>query len=284
MNRQGMNRRGPSRLWSAALAALLCLAMAPVAGAAEGGGEEAAGAEQAAKKRTRKASKRAEKPGKQSKKPGKRSKKPKKPKKPKQPTEIPVDIGVGPAFHWITGPIQDDQAPHYGLKLSVAAILDQQTIQANKGRIPKEYRGLAGNVSEARVSPSIFIPDTLYISPKTDKVGLYGINWRPLALTLPLIRKPRLAIGLGLDLSYIFIDGEDAGLGTTHFLRIGLDLRGELEIPLSDSFLISAGWQSMFFPPQELGGEIFAWGELDESIWHLGQAFVMLHFRFPYRQ
>lgn len=195
---------------------------------------------------------------------------------------VPVDIGVGPAFHFMTGPIQDDQAPHYGLKISLEAILDKETIEANKGRIPKQYRKLASGVEEARVTPYIIIPDTLYISPKVENVGMYGIGWRPLALGIPLIRKPRLAVGLGLDVTYIYIDGQDAGLGTTHFLRPGLDLQADLEIPFSESFLISLGWQSTFYPPQELGGDIFAWGELEDSIWHIGQAYLMLHFRFPY--
>lgn len=203
-------------------------------------------------------------------------------KKQAKAATVPVDIGIGPAFHLMTGPIQDDQAPHYGLKISLEAILDKATIEANKGRIPKKYRKLASGVEEARVTPYIIIPDTLYISPKIEDVGMYGIGWRPLALGIPLIRKPRLAVGLGLDITYIYIDGEDAGLGTTHFLRPGLDLQADLEIPFSESFLISLGWQSTFYPPQELGGDIFAWGELEDSIWHIGQAYLMLHFRFPY--
>lgn len=203
-------------------------------------------------------------------------------KRAKKKTSIPVDVAVGPAFHWMTGPIQDDQAPHYGLKLSVKAIIDQATIKANKGRIPKKYRGMASKVKEARISPSIFIPDTLYISPKTENVGMYGVNFRPFGFNIPLLNKPRLAVGVGLDLSYIYIDGEDAGLDTTHFLRPGLDLAADLEIPFSKTFLVSVGWQSMFFPPQEVGGDIFAWGELEKSIWHIGQAYLLLHFRFGY--
>ena len=230
-----------------------------------------------AKKKT--AKKRTRTPKKSAKKPKKRARKRR--KAPRTAT-VPVDLALGPAFHWMTGPIQDDQAPHYGLKLSVKAIIDKKTLQANKGRIPKQYRGMADNVSEARISPHILIPDTLYISPKTDKVGLYGINFRPYAVNVPLLRKPRLAVGVGVNVSYIYIDGEDAELGTTHFLRPGLDLAADFEIPLSDSFLISVGWHSMFFPPQEVGGDILAWGELEKSIWHIGQAYLLLHFRFPY--
>ncbi|MCA9537237.1 MAG: hypothetical protein KC620_00030 [Myxococcales bacterium] len=195
---------------------------------------------------------------------------------------VPVDLGIGPAFHFITGPIQDDQSPHYGLKISLKAIITREVIEQNKSKIPKKYRGMASKIDEARFSPSIFIPDTLFISPRFENTAMYGISWRPIGLDLPLIKKPRLAIGIGLDLTYAYLDSDLKALGTTHFLRPGLDAKAEFEVPITDSFLISVGWMSVFYPPQKVGGGIFTWGELDESIWHLGQAFVQLHFRFPY--
>jgi hypothetical protein len=45
---------------------------------------------------------------------------------------------------------------------------------------------------------------------------------------------------------------------------------------------MSVGWQSTFYPPQALGGAIFSLGDVDQSIWHIGQAFLKFHFRFPY--
>lgn len=217
-------------------------------------------------------------------KPGKK-KTGRKPSGKKGPVTVPVDLGIGPAFHWISGPIQDDHAPHYGIKLSLQAIIDRETIAANKGRIPKKYRGMASKIDELRYTPTIFIPDTIYISPPSEDspTALYGLSFRPIGIALPLIRVPRLAIGADIDLSYIYIDGEERGLGTTHFLRPGLAIGADLEIPLSKSFLVSFGWVSTVYPPQEVGGEIFALGELEDSIWHIGQAYMKLHFRFPYQ-
>ncbi len=200
----------------------------------------------------------------------------------KAPLEVPVDIGIGPAVHFITGPIQDDGL-HSGLKVSVQAILDAALIKQNLHRVPKKYRGMAKGLNEVRVSPSIFIPDTLFLSPKIDHTQMWGVNFRPVSIGLPLLRVPRLHIGVGLDLTYAYIDSDLPTLGTTHFLRPGLDATADLEIPLSTSFLVSVGWTSMFYPPQEVGGPIFALGELDQSIWHIGQAYLKLHFRFPYR-
>lgn len=197
---------------------------------------------------------------------------------------VPVDVGVGPAFHMVTGPIGDDQLFHYGLKLEVRAIIDNATIRKHKNKIPKKYRKTALKIRELRVSPSIFIPDTLFISPKVDNVGMYGVVFRPLSLGLPLLHKPvRLHLGLGPLLTYAYIDDDrPEARGDTHFLRIGADLRADLEIPFSKSFLISIGWASQFYIPQELGAGVFDVGDLDNSIWHIGQAYVMLHFRFPY--
>jgi len=200
------------------------------------------------------------------------------------PTTVPVDFGIGPAFHWISGPIQDDRAPHYGIKLSLAAIIDKQTLQENKGRIPKKYRGMVSKLGEVRYTPTIFIPDTIFISPPTrdESTAMYGASWRPFGLGFPLIKSPRLRIGADIDLTYAYIDGEESGLGVTHFLRPGIAIGADLEIPLSKSFLISFGWSSGVYIPQEVGGPIFAIGDLEDSIWHIGQAFVQLHFRFPY--
>ncbi|MCA9543132.1 MAG: hypothetical protein KC613_02050 [Myxococcales bacterium] len=198
------------------------------------------------------------------------------------PATVPVDIGIGPAVHFITGPLQDDGL-HYGLKVSVQAILSQAFIKSQAHRIPKKWRGMATSVKEARITPSLLIPDTLFLSPKLEHTQMWGINWRPLALSIPLLRTPRFAIGPGVNLTYAYIDSDLPALGTTHFLRPGLDATADLEIPFSDSFLISVGWTSLFYLPQKVGGPIFEWGALDESIWHIGQAYLKLHFRFPYK-
>lgn len=206
----------------------------------------------------------------------------KKPKKPSGPVIVPVDIAVGPAALLVSGPVADDQTPHWGLKLSVKAIVDQALIQRYKSKIPRKYRGLASRVQEARISPSIFIPDTLIISPKLERTGLYGVTWRPIGITVPLIRRPfRFDISPGLILTYAYMHSDV--LANTHFFRPGLDAKAELEIPFSESFLVSLGWTSQFHVPQVIGGGFLELEPLDESIWHVGQAFVMLHFRIPYR-
>ncbi|MBI5609675.1 MAG: hypothetical protein HY902_12455, partial [Deltaproteobacteria bacterium] len=155
---------------------------------------------------------------------------------PARALEVPVDIGVGPAAHWFTGPIGDDQLGHFGLKLSLAAVLDRALIQRNLDRVPPRYRKLAGSMDEVRYRPSLLIPDSLTISPKLWHTGMYGITWRPVALAMPLSRgASNLTLGAGVLLNYTFIHTDrtaELGFETMHFLRPGVDLTLRWEIPV----------------------------------------------------
>ena len=198
---------------------------------------------------------------------------------------VPVDVGVGPAYYLGPGPVFRGTSGHFGLKLSVAAILDQQTITKNIKRVPKQYRGMVQRSGEIRIGPSIFIPDSLIISPAIGDTGMYGVTWRPVGLTVPLIRSGvRLDIGAGLLLTAALI--LSSRFDTTFFFRPGVDLGLRLEIPLTESLLVSFGAFAQAYIPQETGG--FGMGNTDDpdwlsdSIWLLPQAFFMVHCRFPY--
>ncbi len=207
----------------------------------------------------------------------------------KKSVTIPVDIGIGPAAHMITGPIQDDQRLHWGLVLSVQAILDKQTLRKFKKQIPRQYRKQVLSMDELRISPSIFIPDTLYLSPKTGNTGMLGVSWTPVNLGLPIVKDPfRWSLGASLRVSaaYLHSDGIAGAQGGQAwqmlFLRPGIDLGSEIEIPFSDSFLISGGWRSQLHLPQGIGEGVDELGSLDSAVWHIGQPFVMFHVRVPY--
>ena len=200
-----------------------------------------------------------------------------------KPVSVPVDVGVGPAGHFITGPMFKDQPVYGGLVISLQAIVDKELLRESKHKIPEKYRDQVMAMGEIRISPSIFIPDTLFISPAVQNTGMYGISWRPIALGIPLLTKPvRLDVNAGLRLTYAFIHSTTVD-SPTHFIRPGIDVRAGLEIPLSKKVLTSVGWNSQFYPPQPLGGKVFAFGPFSNSIWHMGQAYWKLHFRFPYK-
>ena len=197
--------------------------------------------------------------------------------------EVPVQAGGGPAAYFITGPVQDDQLVHFGLKLQVIAILDQQLIQDNLHRVPSQYRSLLEDVEEIRISPSIFIPDSLIISPKIENTGIYGVTWRPIGIDFPLSRVPvRVAVSAGAILTYAYMHSDTLAASSMHFFRPGVDAQVDIEIPVTESSVVSLGWDSQFHIPQVIGGEFLEVTPLDESMWHFGQAYLMFQTRFPY--
>jgi hypothetical protein len=207
-----------------------------------------------------------------------------------EPVTVPVDVGIGPAAYVITGRIAEDQPAHFGLKLSVQAIIDQATLHRHQDRIPPRMRQQVLKMKEVRFSPSILIPDALFISPAVQHTGIYGVTWRPISVGVSLVDSPgaRLRLAAGLLATYAYIHSSLPTIPTTHFLRPGLDVGAELEVAVTRSFLVSFGWASGFYLPQELGG--FGLGAaaegsgvaLEDTLWHFGQAFLKLHFRFPY--
>ena len=197
---------------------------------------------------------------------------------------VPIDIGIAPTANFVTGLVQRDQLIHTGLRFSVAAVLDNALIRQNLDRVPKQYRGMVSKSDEIRVNPyALFTPHSLIISPKIYDTGVYGIAFRPLAAGLVITPSPvRLSIDGGVMLKYLFIHS-DTLPSPTHFIRPGLELRADLEVPIvSQQVYMSVGWASQLYVPQRVGGSPWEAMPLEESILHIGQAYVMLHFRVPY--
>ena len=192
-----------------------------------------------------------------------------------------VDVGVGPAAFLFFGPVFRDQPVHLGLKVSLEAVLDRAWLRRNRRYVPRSYRGLADRVDEVRITPSLLVPDALILSPKFADTGMFGATWRPFSVGLPLVSQERsqLTLSLGVLATYAYLFSDT--LPDTHFLRPGADLSLELEVAASRTFLVSFGWQSALYVPQELGS--LGFGPLDASLFHVGQAFLKLHFRFDKR-
>lgn len=201
-----------------------------------------------------------------------------------QRVTAPVDVGVGPAAFLFFGPVFEDQPIHTGLKISVEAVLDREWLRKNQRLIPRKYRKQALKSDEIRFAPFVLalIPDSLIISPKYRNTGIYGATWRPFGIGLTLSPSPvRLSLDAGLIVTYAYLYSDLERLGTTHFLRPGLQIGPDLEFQISKSFLISIGWDSALYVPQKLG-TFSETKPLRESIFHVGQAYLQFHFRFPY--
>lgn len=209
-----------------------------------------------------------------------------------KPTTIDLNIGLGPSFYMFTGPIQEEQVPHFGLRLGLFAVPPRDVVRRKTRKASKRVKKALRNVDELRIS-HFLIPQALIISPG-EHTQMYGATWRPLGINLPLLKAPRLTVGTGLVATYAFIDtdyGDDAPdnadklppEGSTHFLRPGLTANAELEVPLGKAFRISLGWESAFYIPQELGKGIFEIGDASKGIWHVGQVYVLFNLRTPYQ-
>jgi hypothetical protein len=199
---------------------------------------------------------------------------------------VPLDIGVGPTANLITGPVFRDQPVHFGLRISTYAIIDRATRRKYRNRIPRKYREMADQQGDIRYNPlACCIPINLHISPAIpdtpfENTGVYGLTLKPIGLGVNLgDSSVGLQIGLGALLSYMYVHSKTIP-SPTHFLRPGLEARAEFEVNFGGGG-VSLGWASQLFPPQEVGGSILALGALDESIWHIGQAFLLFHVRKP---
>lgn len=213
----------------------------------------------------------------------------------KRKITVPVELGVGPAFfafanpfsdgNLLSGPLTEDQSFRYGLRINLAAIITHDFVRKHPRLVPRKYRSMFKPGSEVRYTPGVLalIPRDLIISPKVNHTGVYGATWEFLRLGINLLgsAKSNLSVGAGLLATYAYIDSDLANL-STHFLRPGISLGLSAGTMLSDSFGLSIGWNSNFYIPQAIGGGILELGEGQRSLWHIGEAFLMLRFRFPY--
>jgi hypothetical protein len=211
---------------------------------------------------------------------------------------VPADLGIGPEGVWFFGPLVENRGgtPHFALTFNLHAVIDKQWIQENQNAIPARYKGMADRINEVRVGPSIFIPSRLYISPPIDAIGgtgMFGVSWTPIGLTLVSTgqqragdwnkSRGRLVIDTSLLLTYLFVFNT-LGLEfvpSTHFFRPGLELKAEIIISATKTFLISFGGGAQIYVPQKLGNWL-EFGPLDRAMWLTAFAFFKFHFRFPY--
>ena len=197
-----------------------------------------------------------------------------------EPIDVPINVGVGPAGFMLNGAAGVAQPLYYGVKLDMAAIIDQSTIARYKNRIPAQYQAIAQSVGEARVG-MLYIPDALILSPGVDS-SFYGATWRPVNVGIGLLQTPRLEVGAGLVGTIAYLTSRRMASPTV-FIRPGVDLGASLEFSLNPAFHLKLGWDQQAYIPQKLGGAITELGSGAESLWLMGQPYLELDFRFPYR-
>jgi len=202
--------------------------------------------------------------------------------------EIPLNIGVGPSLFTLPDRVLTTKIdPFFGINLKIKAIIDKETIEKNKARIPIKYRNAIEKTNEVRIG-YLYIPANLIIAPggASGQPSIYGATWKPLGLDLPVSIGPAsLSLGTELVLTYAAITTElenqtqvnSKGKTTTHFVRPGISLNAELDAALSKSILISLGASSSFYIPQTLKGA----NETGDPLWRMSELRATLNYRFP---
>ncbi|MCP4918415.1 MAG: hypothetical protein GY913_16035 [Proteobacteria bacterium] len=191
---------------------------------------------------------------------------------------VPVDVGVGPSAVVLNGDAFAQQPVYGAVRFSLQAVIDKKTLKANKKKIPKKYRAMVNDMDEVRITPKIWIPDNVYLSPPVQGAGLYGLGWRFVSVGVPL---GPIDLDAGVIATAFYLHGP--AVPSTLFVRPGLNASAEIELPLNKdkTWLVSGGWDSRVHIPQELGG----FGISDDPVgdlWHVGHGYLKLHHRFPY--
>src|SRR5690606_35557936 len=90
-----------------------------------------------------------------------------------QPVTVPVNIAIGPTFTTIgnidfdnfrlAGPVYEDQAFHYGLRIDIAAVISREWVRQYGQRLPAQARDYVNRAGEVRYRPGqlALIPSNL---------------------------------------------------------------------------------------------------------------------------
>lgn len=210
--------------------------------------------------------------------------------------EVPVQVGIGPAGYLLGGPsidefgwegrLFDDQPIHTGLRLSLTAVIDSELVEEHPGMVPRQYRSEIQDMGEVRYAPGILsvIPTDIYLSPEVNNTQIWGATWTGLSLgaALPL-DEVRISASGSLIGTFKYIRSDVLPEEHYIFARPGVELAVDFEVPIDERFLMSVGWTSKVYVPQDLDGNVGDVGEIDgDSLWHVGSFYLQGHFRFPY--
>ena len=200
----------------------------------------------------------------------------------KEPVEIKVEVGVGPAYNSFFGSIPNTYDAFYGSHIHLTGVVDQSVVKRYKKKIPKKFRKQVLKSKEVKYRPGILaaIPTTIIVTPSKDR-SAYGAVWDLIGGGLSL---GPLGVGASLQASYLYLrSGEGEAKLQTHFLRPSLALKAYVPIQLTESFGLSLSWVSSFTVPQPIGGSpLDVELSREGTLWHMGQAYLSLNFRFPY--
>jgi hypothetical protein len=212
--------------------------------------------------------------------------------KEKKEVEIPLNVGVGPAFFWIPDVV--GRGVHTGAKLDLYAAITPQILKENENKIPKQYKKYVNMEKEMHLKPlwMMLIPEFLIVSPGEGSV--YGGIWPVLSMSGDLIDSKHVGLFWELVLptiSYIYASASKNDPDGQHLWGIGTMLRIENTIKFTENFLASLSYGHNFNAPlQYLGFPSPNNGYKEEGKsareqWiQTGILALVFHFRFNIKQ
>ncbi|MCL2261078.1 MAG: hypothetical protein FWC15_06975 [Fibromonadales bacterium] len=201
--------------------------------------------------------------------------------KAKKEIEIPINIGIGPAFFWIPGVV--DRELHTGAQLNLYAVLTPKILQENQNKIPKQYKKYVNLENEMHISPiwMTLIPEYLVISPGEDN-SIYGAFWPIIGVSMDFVKTERIELKAVLTptISYLYAF-EDKEPDSQHIVGAGLFLRLANTIRFSDNFLTTLAYGHDF---AVVLNERLLHSITKDHFFHAGVLSLVFHFRFGVMQ
>ena len=168
-----------------------------------------------------------------------------------QEVEVPINVGVGPAYFWIPGVVGRELHP--GVKLDLYAVITPKMLHEHENKIPKQYKKYVDMDEERHVKPiwMLLLPKYLIISPGSESY-IFGGLWPLFSLPKSFVKNDFIELRGQLVLptfSYIYTHAKKNAPNTQHLLGVGAMLRIENTIKFSEYFLATLAYGHSFNAP-----------------------------------
>jgi len=214
--------------------------------------------------------------------------------KEKQDVEVPINIGVGPAFFWIPGVVGRDL--HLGAKFDLYAVITPKMLHEHQNKIPAKYKKYVNMEEEMHVTMlwMTLIPKYLIISPGPEAEGsIYGGLWSIIGISGNFFKNNLIELkgeAVLPTISYIYTNAPKNDPHTQHLFGIGAMLRLGNTIKFSENFLATLAYGHNFNLPLPTLGPIPSntykeEAKTAEQRWlQTGILSLVFHFRFGIKQ
>jgi hypothetical protein len=207
-------------------------------------------------------------------------------KKEKREVDVPVNIGIGPAFFLIPRGVVGKEL-HTGAKLDLYAVITPELMKENKNKIPKKFKNYVSTEEESHMVPlwMVIIPKYVIISPEANH-SIYGGLWSIVGVS----RSTHLNKSVELEgdlilptISYLYTDAKKNDPDVQHLVGVGAMIRGGCTMRFSKKFLSTLAYGHNFnvLPI----GNIYKEEGKDEQRWfQAGALSLVFHYRFDTKQ